>query len=368
MDTSSRPRNLGASLPVPNVQDLAARPAAAHDLHRYLRDDDDAPALSPCANDDDASSVPIVDLARLLDPAHAADEAARLQAACEEWGFFHVVNHGVPDEVIHDVKEDIKAFFRLPLAEKQALAQGPDGIEGYGQAFVVSEEQKLDWADMLFLSTQPPEYRSLNLWPPRPATFRDSLHRYSLAVQRVATHLLATMARNLGLLEEADAYNRMTAVGAAQAMRINYYPPCPQAHDRVLGLSPHSDAVGLTLLLQVSSVAGLQIRREGAWIPVAPLPGALVANVGDVIEVLTNGRYRSIEHRAVVNATQERVSVAAFHSARFNAAPYGPIVIRPGEGPLYRTIAVQDYVKLQLSNKLQGKSSAMDAIKINQSS
>ena len=313
-----------------------------------------------------------MDLARLLDPAHADDEAARLRAACEDRGFFHVVNHGVPDEVIHDVKEDIKAFFRLPLAEKQALAQGPDGIEGYGQAFVVSEEQKLDWADMLFLSTQPPEYRSLNLWPPRPATFRDSLHRYSLAVQRVATHLLAAMARNLGLLVDhqdtaaGNGKNQMTAIAAAQAMRINYYPPCPQAHDKVLGLSPHSDAVGLTLLLQVSPVPGLQIRRGGAWIPVEPLPGALVANVGDVIEVLTNGRYKSIEHRALVNASQERVSIAAFHSARFDGT-YGPIqeIMRPGEAPLYRTIAVEDYVKLLLSNKLQGKSSTIDAMKIN---
>jgi len=380
-DTSSKPRNLGASLPVPNVQDLAARPACLdhHVLHRYLRDDDDAPAaLSPSSTNYAAalaaasSSVPVVDLARLLDPAHADDEAARLRAACEDWGFFHVVNHGVADEVIHDVKEDIKAFFRLPLADRQALAQGPAGIEGYGQAFVVSEDQKMDWADMLFLSTQPPEYRSLNLWPSRPATFRDSLHRYSLAVQRVATHLLAAMARNLGLLVDhqdtaaGNGKNQMTAIAAAQAMRINYYPPCPQAHDRVLGLSPHSDAVGLTLLLQVSPVPGLQIRRGGAWIPVEPLPGALVANVGDVIEVLTNGRYKSIEHRALVNASQERVSIAAFHSARFDGT-YGPIqeIMRPGEAPLYRTIAVEDYVKLLLSNKLQGKSSTIDAMKIN---
>jgi len=147
---------------------------------------------------------------------------------------------------------------------------------------------------------------------------------------------------------------------------VAYYPPCQQAAVRVLGLSPHSDAVGLTLLLQVSPVPGLQIRRGGAWIPVEPLPGALVANVGDVIEVLTNGRYKSIEHRALVNASQERVSVAAFHSARFDGT-YGPIqeIMRPGEAPLYRTVAVEDYVKLLLSNKLQGKSSTIDAMKIN---
>ncbi|CAN6321897.1 unnamed protein product [Urochloa humidicola] len=169
------------------------------------------------------------------------------------------------------------------------------------------------------------------------------------------------MARNLQLREEQQL---LTRVAAAQAVRINYYPACPAAHDRVVGLSPHSDAVGLTLLLQVSPVAGLQIRRaEGGWIPVDPLPGALVANVGDVLEVLTNGRYRSVEHRAVVNARHHRLSVAAFHSARFDAAPYAPIPAAGGDPPRYRTIAVEDYVKLVLSSKLQGKN-IMDAMKI----
>nr|CAB3489242.1 unnamed protein product [Digitaria exilis] len=373
MDPSGKkPRELGGSLPVPNVQDLAARPAAELTpaiLHRYLRGAD-APVLSSNttivhdSSSSSSSSVPVVDLARLLDPAHADEEAGRLRAACEDWGFFHVANHGVTGHVINDVKDDIEAFFNLPLAEKNAMAaQGSSGIEGYGQAFVVSEEQKLDWADMLFLATLPPEYRSLNLWPSKPTTFRTSLERYSVEVQRVAAELLRAMARNLGVAEE-----KMTSIAAAQTVRINYYPPCPQAHDQVLGLSPHSDAVGLTLLLQVSPVPGLQIRREGKWIPVDPVPGALVANVGDVVEMLTNGRYKSIEHRAVVNARHERVSVAAFHSAKFGAT-YGPLeeivgASGDGETPRYRTIGAEDYVKLLLSSKLEGKN-IMDAMKIN---
>jgi isopenicillin N synthase-like dioxygenase len=374
---AAKPRNLGGSLPVPNVQDLAAHeeltPAV---LHRYLRADDDA---APSAAAAGGVVVPVVDMGRLLDPSSVDVEAARLRAACEDWGFFQVVNHGVPDEVIHDVKEDLEAFFQLPLAEKRAVAQRPGGgIEGYGQAFVVSEDQRLDWADMLFLSTLPPEYRSLDcFWPSRPATFAASLHRYAEEVQRVAAALLAAMAANLGLTTRAE---EMTRIGAAQSVRINYYPPCPPqaAHDGgdddnkqvLLGLSPHSDAVGLTLLLQVSPVAGLQIRRGGAWVPVEPLPGALVANVGDVIEVLTNGRYRSIEHRAVVNARHHRISVAAFHNAMFGGT-YGPIEeILSGQGgdpepPRYRTVSVEDYAKLVLSSKLEGKN-IMDAMKIDQ--
>lgn len=190
---------------------------------------------------------------------------------------------------------------------------------------------------------------------------RDSLDRYSAEVRRVATDLLRVMAKNLGL--EEDPW-KLTRIAASQSMRMNYYPPCPQANDKVLGISPHSDAVGLTLLLQASPVPGLQIRRQGRWLPVAPLPGALVANVGDVIEVLTNGRYKSIEHRAVVSPTHERISMAAFHTASFDDT-YGPIQeIITDDVPRYRTISVEDYVKLVMSRKLDGKN-IMDAMKIN---
>jgi len=354
-----KPQSLGGSRPVPNVQDLAARPAdelTPPVLDRYLRDDVDAND-----NGDAGASVPVVDLARLLDPSHGDEEAAKLKAACEDWGFFQVLNHAVPDAVIAAVKSYLQASFRLLLAEKRAVAQEPGGIEGYGQAFVVSDDQKLDWADILFLFTQPPEYRAPRFWPARPATFGDSLDRYSAEVQRVATRLLAAMAANLGV---ADT-RKVTRLADAQAVRINYYPACPGgAHGRVLGLSPHSDATGLTLLLQVSAVPGLQIRRHGAWVSVDPIPGALVANVGDVVEVLTNGRYRSIEHRAVVSPTHDRVSVAAFHSAKFGDT-YAPLEeTTVGTVPGYRTIGVEDYIRLALSSKLEGKN-IMDAMKIN---
>ncbi|KAK3148714.1 hypothetical protein QOZ80_3AG0207700 [Eleusine coracana subsp. coracana] len=382
------PRNLGGSLPVPNVQDLAARIIDDDDqlitvLDRYLRPDvvvsssssssvEDAAAA--ITDDDSSWSVPVVDLGRLLlDPDELVrkEEAGKLRSACEDWGFFQVVNHGVPAKVMDAMKDDLNRFFKLPLQEKLAVAQEAGGVEGYGQAFVVSEEQRLDYSDMYFLFTQPPEYRNLNLWPSsNPSTFRDSMERYSVEVQRVATDLLRVMAKNLGLSSEAEK-RLLTRVAAAQSMRMNYYPACPESHaDKVLGLSPHSDAVGLTLLLQVTTTSpGLQIRRQGRWVPVAPLPGALIANVGDVVEVLTNGKYKSVEHRAVVSASHERVSMAAFHTARFDDDAYGPLqemMLDGGEQPRYRTMSVEDYVKLVFSSKLDGKN-IMDAMKINPS-
>lgn len=71
-----------------------------------------------------------------------------------------------------------------------------------------------------------------------------------------------------------------------QAMRMNYYPPCPQP-EQVIGLTPHSDAVGITILLQLNEVEGLQIKKDGIWIPIKPLPNAFIVNIGDILEVIS---------------------------------------------------------------------------------
>jgi isopenicillin N synthase-like dioxygenase len=85
-----------------------------------------------------------------------------------------VLNHGMPEEVIMNIKRDIHEFFKLPLEVKNAYAQRPGDLQGYGQAYVFSEDQKLDWADMFGIITQPPEARDMKLWPAQPLTFRSA--------------------------------------------------------------------------------------------------------------------------------------------------------------------------------------------------
>lgn len=96
--------------------------------------------------------------------------------------------------------------------------------------------------------------------------------------------ILALMARALKI--EAEEI-RETFEDGFQSMRMNYYPPCPQP-EKVIGLTPHSDAVGLTILLQINEVEGLQIKKDGKWVPVKPFPNALIVNVGDILEVSIN--------------------------------------------------------------------------------
>lgn len=89
-----------------------------------------------------------------------------------------------------------------------------------------------------------------------------------------------------------------------QAMRMNYYPPCPWP-EHAIGLNSHSDATSLAILLQINEVEGLQIKKDGNWIPVKFFPDAFVINIGNSLEMVTNGIYRSVEHRAAVNSEKD---------------------------------------------------------------
>ncbi|KAK3148672.1 hypothetical protein QOZ80_3BG0297960 [Eleusine coracana subsp. coracana] len=271
----------------------------------------------PRAGDDEAE-IPIIDFQRLLMDSH--EEAARLHGACQEWGFFQLINHGIPHDVVEGMKAGVEGFFQQPAETKKQFAQERGQLDGYGQLFVVSEDQKLDWADILFLNTQPPQDRNMRFWPDKPANLRRTLD-------------------NIRPL-------------------MNYYPPCAEAH-KVVGFAPHSDSDLLTLVLQVNEVQGLQIRgrEDGSWVPVKPVEGSLVVNVGDIFEIFTNGRYRSIEHRAMINTEKERLSVAAFHSPSVHAT-IGPLreVMAHGEEVLYKTVDHERSMRLFFSAKLEGKS------------
>jgi isopenicillin N synthase-like dioxygenase len=129
---------------------------------------------------------------------------------------------------------------------------------------------------------------------------------YSVEMIGLAMKLLGFMAADLGVEREAlvGAFT-----GRRQSMAIHYYPPCPH-REKVMGITPHTDGLGLTLLLHVDGTPGLQIRKGGRWFPVRPLPGAFVVNVADILDVLSNGTYRSVEHRVIPDAERARTTVA----------------------------------------------------------
>ncbi|XP_059076815.1 protein SRG1-like [Cryptomeria japonica] len=265
-----------------------------------------------------------------------------------------VVNHGIPHSLIDTVKRIAKDFFKLPLERKQSYSLRPGDLQGYGQTFVVSENQKLDWGNLLGLIMYPPELRDLNFWPTEPADFMETVYAYNTEIKRRAGQLLALIAESLHL--QPDFFEKKFG-NAYQKMRMNYYPPCVNP-DLVLGLSAHADMVALTLLLQDDEVVGLQIHKDDQWRSVKPIPYALVINTGNMMEVMTNGRYKSVVHRAITNKEKERLSIGVFYAPRFTEeiSP-APELIDDNNPCLFKKFIHQDYMQDYHTRGTKGKSS-----------
>uniref|UniRef100_A0A0D6R2X3 Fe2OG dioxygenase domain-containing protein n=1 Tax=Araucaria cunninghamii TaxID=56994 RepID=A0A0D6R2X3_ARACU len=191
-------------------------------------------------------------------------------------------------------------------------------LEGYGRFFDISDDTILDWVDALVHYISPPSIKAVEYWPKAPSTYRETYENYGEEVLKLTDKLLALLSEGLGL---DPGYVKTLMKEPLLQLRINYYPPCPQP-DMVNGLKPHSDGSMLTVLLN-DQVEGLQVRKGEEWFTVVPVPGALVVNIGDLLQIMSNGRYVSAEHRAVVNTNQHRMSVVMF------LLPQGGVMIGP---------------------------------------
>ncbi|KAK7289954.1 hypothetical protein RIF29_04019 [Crotalaria pallida] len=321
---------------------------------RFVRHMTERPTIATSVSQPN-SDMPVIDFSKLSkgNRDEALTEILNLATACEEWGFFQVINHEVEVNLLESIEEMSREFFMLPLEEKQKYQMVPGTVQGYGQAFVFSEDQKLDWCNMFALGIEPYYLRNPNLWPKRPERFSDTVELYSREVRKLCKNLLKYIA--LGLELEGDAFEKIFDV-AVQAIRMNYYPPCSRP-DLVLGLSPHSDGSALTVLQQAKgSPVGLQILKDGIWVPVQPVPNALVINIGDTIEVLTNGKYKSVEHRAVAHQENDRLSIVTFYAPSYEVE-LGPLheFVDENHPCKYRRYNHGEYSKHYVTNKLQGK-------------
>ncbi|XP_077239922.1 protein LATERAL BRANCHING OXIDOREDUCTASE 1-like [Tasmannia lanceolata] len=351
------PRSASPTVKVGHVHDVQelrkARPTNIPD--RYVRDMAERPTLASIPT---SMNIPVIDMSELKQ--QSQEELAKLALACEEWGFFQVINHGINTMLLERIQKLSMEFFMLPLEEKEKYPMAPGTIQGYGHAFVFSENQKLDWCNMLALGVEPRFMRDPKLWPTKPAHFIETLDIYSKNIRNLCQNLLRFISKSLGL--KPDVFNDMFGA-AVQAVRMNYYPPCSRP-DLVLGLSPHSDGSALTVLQQDTGSVGLQIFKENTWVPVHPIPNALVINIGDTIEVLTNGKYKSVEHRAVTNKEKDRLSVVTFYAPSYEIE-LGPLpeFIDKNRPCKYRRYNHGEYSRHYITNKLEGKRS-LDFAKI----
>ncbi|XP_045800816.1 jasmonate-induced oxygenase 2-like [Trifolium pratense] len=309
---------------------------------RYIKPPTDRPIVNSSSNDD--TNIPIIDLGGLnSDDLDVQDSILKqISDACHNWGFFQIVNHGVSHDLMDKARETWREFFHMPMEMKQQYANSPTTYEGYGSRLGVEKGAILDWSDYYFMHYLPSSLKDYNKWPDSPSSCREVFDEYGKELVKLSGRLMKILSLNLGL-EEKILENAFGGEEIGACMRVNFYPKCPRP-ELTLGLSSHSDPGGMTMLLPDDQVAGLQVRKFDNWITVNPVRHGFIVNIGDQIQVLSNAKYKSVEHRVIVNSDQERLSLAFFYNPKSDI-PIEPLkqLVTPEKPALYPAMTFDEY-------------------------
>ncbi|XP_059065973.1 protein DMR6-LIKE OXYGENASE 2 isoform X2 [Cryptomeria japonica] len=274
-----------------------------------------------------------------------------------------IINHGVSEELMENMMEVSNGFFKMPVEDHAELyIENPKATARLYTSSIVGKEKVCNWREILRLSCQYPLEQTINSWPPKPQAFRDIAAKYCTEVRALILRILTAISEALGL--DPDYLSKCMGTHR-QVMAVNYYPMCPNP-ELTFGIPPHSDPTVVTVLQQ-GDLSGLQVLKNGKWIAVEPIPNAFVVNVADQLEVISNGRFRSVEHRAVTNSTKARISIPTFYGPSTDAfiAPAKSLVIEEcGHPALYRGFIFEEYLKKYKSQELKSKT-VLDCFKIN---
>ncbi|KAL2249965.1 flavanone 3-dioxygenase [Sesamum indicum] len=323
--------------------------AEENSLHqKFIRDEDERPKV---AYDQFSDDIPLISLAGIGESSSERAEICRkIVAACEEWGIFQVVDHGIDSKLIEDMTRLAREFFALPAEEKLRF----DMSGGKKGGFIVSShlqgEAVQDWREIVTYFSYPVKARDYSRWPDKPAGWRVVTEAYSEQLMGLGCKLLEILSEAMGL--EKDALSK-ACLEMDQKVVVNFYPKCPQPN-LTLGLKRHTDPGTITLLLQ-DQVGGLQATRDGGktWITVQPVEGAFVVNLGDHGHYLSNGRFKNADHQAVVNSNLSRLSIATFQNPAPNAIVY-PLKTREGEtAVMEEAITYMEMYKRKMSRDLE---------------
>ncbi|UYH54199.1 isopenicillin N synthase family oxygenase [Qipengyuania sp. SS22] len=250
---------------------------------------------------DSNTDIAVVSLAQPLDSI-----AAELGRSFEEYGFAVVRDHGIPQALIDRAETLAKQFFALPDTVKRAYhVPGGGGARGYTPfGTEKAKDAKVhDLKEFWHVGRELPEGHPLaefmadNVWPEEIEGFRDTFSELYAAFETAGGRALEGIALHLGLDRDFFA---PTVEDGNSVMRLLRYPPLEgEEAEGAIRAAAHGDINTITLLLGAEE-AGLELlTRQGEWKAVAPPEGALVINVGDMLDRLTNGKLRSTTHRVV---------------------------------------------------------------------
>jgi len=270
--------------------------------------------------------VPIIDVAQLFHDISgnaASDAIDQIAQACKTWGFFQVINHGISSAQIETVWQQTHALFALPIEEKLEILRSRENPWGfYNNELTKNQRDKKEVFDFTREGVDP-IYGQRNRWPQGRDEFRNTMMGYLEACTELSLKLLEAFC--LGLDLPADFMRRDFAGNHTGFVRLNYYPIKDPLADSSgdhqagadLGIHHHTDAGGLTVLLQ-DQVSGLQVYRDGLWYDIPTVEGAMVINTGDMMQVWSNDIYKAAIHRVLAMDTRERYSIPFFFNPAAN--------------------------------------------------
>jgi isopenicillin N synthase-like dioxygenase len=280
------------------------------------------------------SSLHVIDMAPLFDPDAAAARrrtADAIEAACRTTGFFYLTGHRIPAKTLQQLDRASRHFFALTTEDKMEIAMAKGGIAWRGWFPVGGEltSGKADLKEGLYLGIELPKddrrvaaglpFHGPNLWPRQVPELPDAVLGYMTATIAAARALMEGVALSLGL--DDGYFEQHYTADPTVLFRIFRYPAATDTEkaSEQWGVGEHTDYGLLTLLAQDEN-GGLQVRSGESWIDAPPVPGTLICNIGDMLDRLTGGWYRSMPHRVNNISGRDRLSFPLFFDPNLAAA------------------------------------------------
>ncbi|CAN6236422.1 unnamed protein product [Urochloa humidicola] len=307
-----------------------------------------------------SGALPVVDLAPFLtggDEGGIARATEAVREACRTRGFFRAVNHGVPAELLSRALELSAAFFALPDEEKvkvrPAVGSKAPLPAGYGRQPAHSTDKNE------YLVVFDPKL-GFNVYPAELAGFRQTVEEchgkltdLGLLIQEILNECMGLPPGFLSDYNNDRDFDHMTAK--------RYFPATEKGN---IGFSEHEDSNCITFIFQ-DGVGGLEVLKDGGWVPAEPVDGSIIVNIGDVIQVLSNGKLKSATHR-VVRKPVYRHSFAFFFNLHGDkwVEPLPEFTAKIGEAPRYRRFLYKEYQQLRVRNKTHPPARPEDVVRI----
>ncbi|KAL2506624.1 1-aminocyclopropane-1-carboxylate oxidase1 [Abeliophyllum distichum] len=307
-------------------------------------------------------NVPTIDFDGIYtDMAQHYEIVERIRDACEKWGFFQVINHEIPLSIMNQMIDGVRGFHEQKTEVKKQY-YSRDVTKGfiYNTNFDLYQAPATNWRDTIscVMAPNPPDPKDL------PPICRDIFFKYSEYMMKFGHNLFELLSEALGL----DS-SHLKDMGCTEGLFVlgHYYPACPEP-ELTYATSNHADSGFLTVLIQ-DHIGGLQILHQNQWVDVPPMNGAIVVNIADLLQLITNDKFKSVNHRVLAKKIGPRISVASFFRTHFRegneSKVYGPIKeLLSEENPqIYQEITTRDYLTHYYNKGLDG-TSALSRFKI----